>query len=239
MKTDRWFFSAAGLSFLVLMLVGFRAFVTSLSGAGGRVIDPTIFRLDLIHGLAIAAWYVLFIVQSLLITGRSKRLHFKLGWSVLVVASCIVVTGSWVAIRSVRITPPDFHFFGILYSRFLLTMFTEIGLFGIFVTAGVLTRKKPRIHRVAMLLASLCLLAGATARMPFLHPVFGDIGWKGLFGPVFCIGAALLLIRCVLVRQVDRWFVAGYLVWVAVFIASEKLAMTDAWATLAAAILKT
>jgi hypothetical protein len=59
-KTDRWFYSAAGAGFLVMMLVGFRAFVTSGSGDGGRVIDPAIFRLDFIHGLAIAAWYLLF-----------------------------------------------------------------------------------------------------------------------------------------------------------------------------------
>lgn len=38
-KTDRWFYSAAGAGFLVMMLVGFRAFVTSGSGDGGRVID--------------------------------------------------------------------------------------------------------------------------------------------------------------------------------------------------------
>ncbi|MCU1250476.1 MAG: hypothetical protein JWQ49_3505 [Edaphobacter sp.] len=55
MKTDPWFYSATGASFLVIMLVGFRAFVTRETGDAGRVIDPTIFRLDLIHGLAIAA----------------------------------------------------------------------------------------------------------------------------------------------------------------------------------------
>jgi hypothetical protein len=38
------------------MLVGFRPFLTSGTGVAGRVIDPTIFRLDLIRGLAIAAW---------------------------------------------------------------------------------------------------------------------------------------------------------------------------------------
>ena len=54
---------------------------------------------------------------------------------------------------------------------------------------AIFARKKPRIHRAAMVLASLCLLAGATARMPFLYPVFGATGWMGLFGPVFCLGA--------------------------------------------------
>ena len=183
MKTDRWFYSSAGATFLVIMLVGFHSFVTSGRGAGGRVLDPTIFRLDLIHGLAIAAWYVLFFIQSLLISTRNRRLHFKLGWSAVAIALAIVVTGPWVAIRSVQITPPEFHFVGLQYSRFLLVMLTEVALYTAFVAVGILNRKRPRIHRAAMILACLSLLAGATVRMPFLQPVFGSTGWVGLFGP--------------------------------------------------------
>jgi hypothetical protein len=220
------------------MLVGFRSFVASGTGDAGRVIDPAIFRLDLIHGLAIAAWFILFFIQALLIGSRNRRLHFKLGWSVVAVALAIAITGPWVAFRSVQVTPPEFHFFGLLYSRFLLVMFTEIALYAVFVTIGVFARKKPRVHRPAMLLASLCLLAGATARMPFLHPVFGATGWIGLFGPVFCIGAVLLLIRCILARSFDRWFSAGYAFWVMIFIASVRLALTEAWGGTVATILK-
>jgi hypothetical protein len=237
-KIDRWFYSASGAIFLITMLVGFRAFVASGSGDGGRVIDPAIFRIDLVHGLAIASWYALFFSQALLISVRNRGLHFKLGWSVIGVALTIVVTGPTVAIRSVQITPPDFHFFGLLYSRFLVVMLTEIALFAAFATIGIFARKKPTIHRSAMVLASLCLLAGATSRMPFLHPVFGATGWIGLFGPVFCLGAALLLIRCALTHSFDRWFAIGYACLVIVIIASEKLALTEAWTAVADAILK-
>ncbi len=238
MKTDRWLYSAAGASFLMFMFVGFRWFVAAGKGDAGRVIDPSIFTLDLIHGLAIAAWFLLFFTQSLLITVRNRRLHYKLGWGAVAVGLAILITGPWVAIRSVQVTPPEFHFFGMLYSRFLLVMLTEIGLFAAFVTAGILNRKRPRIHRPAMVIASLCLLGGATARMPFLHPIFGDTGWVALFGPVFCIGAILLLIRCIATRSLDRWFAAEYAVFVFLIIASEKLALTNMWAGAAAIILK-
>lgn len=238
MKTDRWFFSAAGAGFLVLMLVGFRWFIMAGKGDAGRVIDPSIFALDLIHGLAIAVWFLLFFTQSLLITVRNRRLHFKLGWSAIAVGLAILITGPWVAIRSVQITPPEFHFFGMLYSRFLLVMFTEIGLFAAFVATGIVARKNPRIHRPAMVMASLCLLGGATARMPFLYPIFGETGWIGLFGPVFFIGAVLLLTRCIASRSFDRWFAAEYSVFVVLIIASEKLALTDTWAALTASFLK-
>ena len=46
----RWFYSAVGASFLVVMLVGFRSFVASGTGVAGRVIDPIILRLDLNPG---------------------------------------------------------------------------------------------------------------------------------------------------------------------------------------------
>lgn len=62
--------------------------------------------------------------------------------------------------------------------------------------------------------------------------------WLGLFGPVFCLGAVLLLIRCFVTRSFDRWLAVGYAFWVVIFIASEKLAQTDAWSARAAAILK-
>jgi hypothetical protein len=238
MKADRWFYSATGATFIVMMLVGFHWFVTSGRAAGGDEINPVMVRLDSIHGLAIATWYALFFTQSLLIGVRNRRLHFKLGWSAIAVALVIVITGPLVAIRSVQNSPPDTNLFGMQYSRFLLMMLTEIALYAAFVTIAILTRKKPWIHRSAMVLASLCLLAGATGRMPFLHPVFGATGWLGLFGPVFCLGAALLLIRCIVTRTFDRPFAWGYAFWVVTFIASEKLALTDAWSALAAAILK-
>lgn len=237
MKTDRWFLSAAGAGFLVIMLVGFRWFVTSGTAVGGREIDPVMFRIDLIHGLAIAAWFLLFFFQALLIGVRNRRLHFKLGWSGVAVALTIAITEPWVSFRSVQVTPPDFHFFGMLYSRFLLVMFTEIAAYTAFVTIGIFARKKPRIHRPAMVLASLCLLPGATARMPFLDPIFGGVGWMGLFGPVFCIGALLLLVRCIVTHSFDRWFAMGYTAWVLLFIASEKLSLTETWAAVAATIL--
>ena len=75
MKTDRWFYSAVGATFIVAMLVGFRSFVASGTGVEGRLIDPIMFRLDLIHGVAIAAWFVLFFIQSLLIGTRNRRLQ--------------------------------------------------------------------------------------------------------------------------------------------------------------------
>jgi hypothetical protein len=86
-KTDRWFYSATGATFIVMMLVGFRWFITSGRAAGGSLVDPVMVRLDLVHGLAIATWYVLFIRCILT---RSFDRYLALGyafWVVIFIAS--------------------------------------------------------------------------------------------------------------------------------------------------------
>lgn len=238
MKADRLFYSSAGGLFLLAMLAGFHLFITNGTGVAGRKIDPVIFPLVAVHGTAIALWYVLFFVQSVLITVRNRRLHMKLGWGAAAIALTIACTGTLVAIRSVQITPTAFQFFGMEYSRFLLLMLTEIAVFTFLVAAGLLVRKKPHIHRVMMLLASLSLLSGATARIPFLLSIFGETSWVGLFGPVFCLGAVLLLVRFATTYSFDRWFAAAYAFWVIVFVMAGQLAWTNAWSHLASKILR-
>lgn len=238
MKPDRSFYAIAGAVFLLLMVIGFRHFIVGGTHVDGSPIDPAIRPVVVLHGTAIAAWFVLFFVQALLITVRDRRLHMKLGWSVLVIGAAIAVTGSLTAIRSVQVTPADFRFFNMEYRRFLLVMLTEIALYTFFVTAGFLTRKRPKIHRPMMLMASLAILAGATARIPWCWAVFGQDDWVGLFGPVFFLGAVLLLVRYAMTRNLDRWFAGGYAFLVVAYIASEKLSLTNTWLDWAGMILK-
>ena len=56
-------------------------------------------------------------------------------------------------------------------------MYTEIALFAAFVTIGVLNRKRPRIHRPMMLMASLAIVSGATARIAQVGSIFGGHLW--------------------------------------------------------------
>ena len=237
MKPDRFFYSTAGAIFLLLMVIGFRHFLVGGTHTDGSPIDPAIHSVVVLHGVAIMAWFVLFFVQALLISVRNRKLHTKLGWSALAIGATIAVTGSLVAIRSVQNTPADFVFFGMEYRRFLLVMLTEIALFTAFVAAGVLARKRPRIHRPMMLMASMTLLAGATVRIPFLRMVFGVNSPVGFFAPVFILGALLLLLRSFMNRSLDRWFATGYAAFVIAFIAAEQLSHTNLWGHCATTIL--
>jgi hypothetical protein len=84
-----------------------------------------------------------------------------------------------------------------------------------------------------MLLASLSILAGATVRMPVLFPVYGEGGWVGIFGPIFTLGMVLLIVSLLLRRAFDRWFAAGYVTMVVLYIAASTFAVSDTWSWLA------
>jgi hypothetical protein len=236
MKIDRFFYSGAAGIFLALMLAGFHPFFLHGTHFDGSRIDPSIFWIVTVHGISITAWFVLFFAQSLLIVVRSRRVHMTLGWSAIVIGIAIAGSGTLVAIRSVQLTP-GFVFFNMEYPRFLLAMFMEMVMFTGFLTAGIVTRKKPRVHRTMMLLTGLAILPGATARIPALYPVFGHSGWIGLFGPVFCLGALLLLIRVGMTRRFDPWFAGGYAMWVVAYIGSTNLSLTETWSRMATKIL--
>src|SRR5262249_10900098 len=141
-KPDRLFYTVAGAIFLVLNIIGFQHYIFGGKHHDGTPIDPSNVAMVAVHGSSIFAWYVLFFVQSLLISTQNRRLHMKLGWSVLVIAPMIVLTGPLVAVHWVRLDPSaDWR------RHFLLLQFTEIALYAAFVAIGVLNRRRSRIHR--------------------------------------------------------------------------------------------
>jgi hypothetical protein len=232
----RYFFIGAAVAMLTTMVAGFHPYYLRGEGMAGRTISPQLATLVFVHGAAMTVWLMLFLVQSLLVPARKLRIHMKLGWGGVAVALVAAGSGIMLAVESVR-PVPAVPFWGMAYRQFMLIMLIEVTLFTLFVLAGVLFRKRPRIHKAAMLLASLSILAGATVRMPVLFPVFGQAGWAGLFGPVFVLGAVFVMVRSFLNRATDRWLVAGYAVMVAVYIAACEFAVTNAWSVLARVVL--
>jgi hypothetical protein len=237
MKPDRFFYTAAGAIFLVLIVLGFQQYIFHGKHSDGSPIAPVMLAIVVAHSSAIFAWFVMFFVQALLISTHNRRVHMTLGWGVVAIAALIVVTGSLVALRSIRVAPEQviFDWPG---PQFLLVMYTEIVLFAVFVTIGVLNRKRPRIHRPMMLLASLVLVSGATARIPQTYSIFGVHLWMALFGPVVVLGALLLVVRAALTRSFDRPFAMGLAVYAVVTLIAGRLAMTNIWGDWAGVILK-
>lgn len=237
MKPDRFFYVAAGAIFLVLTVLGFQQYIFHGKHVDGSAIDPAMLAIVVAHSSAIFAWFVMFFVQALLISTHNRRVHMTLGWGVVGIAALIAVTGPLVATRSLQVDPSQviFDWPG---PQFLLVMYTEITLFVVFVTIGVLNRKRPRIHRPMMLLACLVILSGATARIAQVNSIFGGHHWMGLFGPVVSLGLLLLVVRAAMTRSFDRQFAMGLAVFAVVTLIAGRLATTSMWVDWAGMILR-
>ncbi len=237
MKPDRFFYTAAGAIFLVLIVLGFQQYIFHGKHVDGSPIAPVMLAIVVAHSTAIFLWFVGFFVQALLISTHNRRLHMTLGWGVVGIAALIVVTGPLVATRSLQVDPSQVVFDW--PSRpFLLVMYTEIALFAVFVTMGVLNRKRPRIHRPMMLMASLAIVSGATARIAQVGSIFGGHLWMALFAPVVTLGLLLLGLRAGMTRSFDRPFAMGLAVMAVVTLIAGRLAMTNVWVDWAGMILK-
>lgn len=224
----RYFHVAVAVVMLTLTVAGFHPYYLRGVGQGERVISPELVRLVAIHGSLATAWFVLFLVQTALIPASRRRVHMKLGWAAAAVGFGVAISGTLLAVASVRLVP-DLPFWGMKYTEFLLVMFAEMAAFTALLTVGLLWRRRPERHRAMMLLASLSILAGATVRMPVLYPLFGEIGWPGIFGPIFALGLILIAMRTWITSRLDTWLTGGYLALVAAYVIAGTAAVSGAW----------
>ncbi len=236
-QQDRWFYTLASFTMVFFLVAGFRHFYLEGKGFDGNKIPPAVLGIVLVHGLGLTLWVILFFVQSLLIGINNKALHMKLGWGAAAVAAVVAISGPVVAMVSVRLRG-DIPIFGMSYSQFLLPMFCEMTAFAGFVALGLAFRKKNlEAHRAMMVLATLAVISGATARTEFVANLLGESTWWGLYGGPFILGAAFLLVRSLLLRRFDRPLALGYAALVVFYISGVYAALTPAWSGIAAAIV--
>jgi len=236
-QQDRWFYSVVAFVLLFLLFAGFQHFFREGKGFDGNKVPPAVLGVVLVHGLSLTLWVILFFVQSLLIGTKNKPLHMKLGWCAAAVGALVAVSGPIVAVTSVRVRG-SFPIYGMTYSQFMLPMLSEMLAFAVFVLLGLSFRVKHlQAHRAMMLLATLAVISGATARTDFVAKLLGETTWWGLFGGPFILGAAFLLMRSLLIRRLDRPLALGYAAFVAYFVAASYAAHTPAWGRIAAAIV--
>lgn len=229
---NRWLYPFAGLVMLALTVVGFQLFYFKGQSYPGRPITPPIRGLVIAHGLAMSAWIVLFAVQPMLIGLRRHRLHMTLGRIGAVLALLVVVLGLSVAVMSARVTPPEVVIWGLTPERFFAVPFCSILLFAGFVSVGVWKRKRPAVHRAAMMFGTLTAVSAALGRIDAMNNVYVGTVWDRLYGPFFSmlvIGAGFVALRVVVTRRIERPLVACFLVLAAAGWLIPAMARTDAW----------
>lgn len=219
-RSRDWFYITIGLVVTAIVFVGFAR--TYYLKAWFNTSSLTV-RLHL-HGFALSAWLVLFLIQTGLIAAHRRTLHMRLGIAGAILAALAVVTtyaAGFEAAAHGR-AQNQLTAFSRLYSTIELAT-----LFGLFVAGGIVFRKRPEIHKRLMILAMLAvvgpgahravvLIAGHFMRDPHILVIaillvgclIYDWRTRGAPHPVVLWGGALLI-----GLQLTRQFVGGSSLW--------------------------
>lgn len=236
----RFFYSAAAGLMLVLAFLGFSRFYLEGGAYPNRPITPPIKWVVIAHGVSMTLWLLLLFAQPMLIVGRKHAWHMVMGKIGAVLAALILVLGLWVSVRSASVTPAEMRIWGMSPREFMAVPFISAWIFAGFVALGVYYRKRPHIHRPMMLLATLSAMSAAISRIDPLNALYAGTEWERVFGPFFwtlVLGVALVAVRCVLTRSVDRWFAGGAAALIALNAGIVAIAPTKAWAAFATLLL--
>ena len=219
-RSRRWFYTAIGLVITAIVFIGFaRTFYLK----AWFHTSPLTMRLHL-HGFALSTWLVLFLVQACLIAAHRRTLHMRLGIAGSILAAIAVATTYAAAFESAAHGRAQNQYIALsrLYSSIELAT-----LFGLFVAAGIVFRKRPEIHKRLMILAMLAvvgpgahravvLIAGHSMRDPHILVIavllvgalIYDRRTRGTLHPVLLWGGILLI-----ALQMTRGFVGGSELW--------------------------
>jgi hypothetical protein len=241
--TRNTFFLTMALLLLALVFLGF-APTFYLRPVFATIDEPTASRslpvYLLVHGLAVSSWYLLFAGQAVMIRYRRVALHRLIGWTGIVSACAVVVSGFVVLSRLVprrliegQPVPP-----GLIEGVGPIILFQTWNLicFLIVVMLAVWFRKRSWLHRRLMLIASIQIIGAAltTNRMfgatlqslvpdsisvplilalllAFALPVFDYVSARRVYA-VSAVGTSILLAPIVLVPLLLESSVAATLV---------------------------
>lgn len=151
---------------MAVVLVGFWKTFILPSFKGTFTAPPVIY----IHGALLFTWTLFLVTQSILIRRKNLKLHRKIGWAgpvfAVAVAISTIAAGVYVLQRDVAAGGGQ-----IAISSFLGTLTTPI-IFVTLVTAGIIYRRRPEIHKRLMLLAMISISWAAFGRFRHYFPPF-------------------------------------------------------------------
>jgi uncharacterized membrane protein YozB (DUF420 family) len=159
-----------------------------------------------LHGLLFTSWFVLLLLQSVLIRRHAVRHHRRLGLAGAGLAVAMVVSGLVILYFGVE----EFRDAGgsvVRASQFLWGNLALLSAFAVFVSLAIAYRTRPAAHKRLMLLASLAMMAQSLGRMGrFLAVQFQLGGSPELGEAVFGLGglAALLVVMVIHDKIVAR-----------------------------------
>lgn len=166
LRSERGYFTISAILVAALAAAGFTPHYLVPKAFPG--LFPPLTPLLLVHATLMAAWIVIYLTQSALISAGRVAWHRKLGLASVAVAILIVPIGCMStlapAARSVVSHAPDM----LQRLNVLGLEIVQMLLFGGFVATAVMLRTRTAFHKRLMLLATLCILPNAIVRLSFM-----------------------------------------------------------------------
>ena len=161
--SDRRLYAGVAIGTALITFIGFAPtyYLKVLFGT------PKLRLLLHIHGLVMTTWFVLFFVQVRLVAVHRRDLHRRLGVAGAVVAGLALVAGTAVALSQGHLHLIENETSSEPPLVFLPVPLGILLLFGIFVTAAILVRRRADYHKRLMVLACLSILPPGIDRLPF------------------------------------------------------------------------
>jgi uncharacterized membrane protein YozB (DUF420 family) len=224
-RHDRAFYASIAIALALTVFVGFGPTyyfhinspspMTTLSGGPVTLLVH-------VHAMLFAAWVLLFIVQATLVAQRKINLHRRLGIAGGALAALMVVLGTLTALKMVaRGSAPR----GTDPLQFLMIPLSDMALFAGFIAAALIRRRDREAHKRLMLLAYVCIVVAAVARLPgvlqFGPPVF--------FGLAFVFVLAGVIYDMTSRGRVHPVYIWGGTLWVISVPVRLVIAATDEW----------
>jgi hypothetical protein len=197
---DRRFYLSLAILIAAIVFAGFaRTFY--LNGYFAQLHLP---RLFVLHGVVFSSWIVLLVVQSALISAKQVRVHRRLGYAAIALVILMVILGLAMGIRSAQrgFTPPGAP----PPLSFMVINFADMVIFPSFVAAAIWFRNHPETHKRLMIVATIAILAPATARIVLLFSS------KAILFKAYAISLAVLF-GCMLHDYLNRCRVHPVYLW--------------------------
>jgi hypothetical protein len=215
----RYFFVAVASTITVIVFAGF---APSFYLRDAFNPDKRLSILLHMHGFALSAWIVLFLVQTVLIARGSPAVHRRLGWVMAGLAASIVVLMGAAIVEQMRRVPPEPPPpIALALGGF------DIIVFAILVSSAVYFRKRSEWHKRLMLSATILLMGAPMVRIVvlfgvdelwkimLLSPLLADLFFvpcfiydlltRGKIHPAYPVGLGLILIDQVAQPIVLAW----------------------------------
>lgn len=233
LMTSQLFYVYIGLAFVLIAFGGFAPTFWGPLASGTFAADPVIH----LHGALYSAWTLFFLWQTVLIAKGRRRDHRSWGMAGISLATAMVFSGVIAAVNSMNLA--DAAGMGDAGRRFSIVSLTAALLFGLTVTAAIISVRNPEAHKRWMLLATVPLMQAPLGRL--LRPIFAA-DFTGP-PPVFVtVPAALLVDLLIVAAIVHDWRTRGsphrvYLAGGALILATQLLRVpvsdTDTWMSVA------